>query len=447
MRFNPFDVSYVEDITGEMLTVLKNVEEGWFVDYKEQALPTQKIAKHLCSFSNQYGGWLFFGVTEKIEGKKKLGTAGDFPGLSLNEIVQLKSNLEDAARQCMQPSPFYETKEIKGPVESLGLPNDRSILIVYIEEGKNPPYIHSSGYIYKRVGSQSGPVPITDKSNLDSLTDKKRKNISLFENMVKHEPVLCKADSNKTYIMMHIFAYPMGRPSNIKTLSFKDFKRITKNYGLINFDNIFSTQDGYIGQHVFDNDPSFQLLSLRHYHRTCSFKATIPVNTHDIDDAAPKNGYHYWDSFVSKVKHIGANYIDVADINPVVFSMMNALYQSKLMLNSIEVDTDVFFKITAMNTWRLVPFFDSSEYIKWIENNGLPVVQDDNFVTPPGFSPSSMMKISNYNKIQESDQIESEVINSLIAPLFLLLKCLGIDSTDNEKILPDIVQSAYRYLK
>jgi len=42
------------------LEILKEKYEGWYVEYKRQLPKNSAIAKSVTSFSNTYGGWLFY---------------------------------------------------------------------------------------------------------------------------------------------------------------------------------------------------------------------------------------------------------------------------------------------------------------------------------------------------------------------------------------------------
>src|SRR5690348_14200117 len=53
----PFDSIDLRDIER-----LRNVPEGWYVEYKSQPILARDAAKSLAAFANHFGGWLIFGV-------------------------------------------------------------------------------------------------------------------------------------------------------------------------------------------------------------------------------------------------------------------------------------------------------------------------------------------------------------------------------------------------
>ena len=71
--FNPFGKA-IDDVQEKDLIVLRDVAEGWYVDYKQEGIKTDDLAKHLSAFSNQYGGFLFIGIREAEDGSRKAGT-------------------------------------------------------------------------------------------------------------------------------------------------------------------------------------------------------------------------------------------------------------------------------------------------------------------------------------------------------------------------------------
>lgn len=53
--FDPFGKP-LADVKAADLARLRDVEEGWYVEYKATSPNADRIARSLCSFANQYGG-------------------------------------------------------------------------------------------------------------------------------------------------------------------------------------------------------------------------------------------------------------------------------------------------------------------------------------------------------------------------------------------------------
>ncbi len=73
-RYNPFGKE-LDKIDGKNMAILRDVAEGWFVDYKGQTITIKDYAKHMSAFANQYGGWLFVGIDTNDEKDIFLRTA------------------------------------------------------------------------------------------------------------------------------------------------------------------------------------------------------------------------------------------------------------------------------------------------------------------------------------------------------------------------------------
>jgi predicted HTH transcriptional regulator len=139
------------------------------VDYKSQAVTAKDFGKDFSSFANQYGGWLFVGVEE---GPGKSLRAGSFPGIPDDKVGEALVRIREGVSAHVSPFVYFEHRIIQGPVEEIALESGRSIIVVYVPEGVNPPFVHSSGKRYRRVGDSSEPKAETDRSVLDGMWKK-----------------------------------------------------------------------------------------------------------------------------------------------------------------------------------------------------------------------------------------------------------------------------------
>src|SRR5258708_12713092 len=97
--YNPFSKP-LSDIAADDLLLLKEVYEGWFVDYKSQPLPASDFGKHLSAFANQFGGWLFIGIDE---GRPKTMKAAAFPGVPKTEVDKILIQLRQVSSAHLNP--------------------------------------------------------------------------------------------------------------------------------------------------------------------------------------------------------------------------------------------------------------------------------------------------------------------------------------------------------
>ena len=166
-RYRPFEKD-LSDISPNDLATLKNVREGWYVEYKSKLIEPPKLAKSLSSFANQLGGWIFFGVLED----NKLGVAGSFPGILNSEVPGALESVRNASKDLISPDVFYNSQVFEGPIDSIDLPVHRSIIVIQIPEGADCPYVTNDGRIYRRIDDSSDPEPETDRARLDLLIER-----------------------------------------------------------------------------------------------------------------------------------------------------------------------------------------------------------------------------------------------------------------------------------
>jgi Putative DNA-binding domain len=148
------------------LAGLRDVSEGWFVDYKSGPLSAKDLGKHLSAFANQFGGWLFVGISE---GPNKNLKAEAFPGIPSSDVPAVLALIREGASAHVSPILYFEYRTVDGPIDAIGLAAGRSIIVVLIPEAPNPPIVHSSGRIYRRIGDSSDPRPETDRAVLDAM--------------------------------------------------------------------------------------------------------------------------------------------------------------------------------------------------------------------------------------------------------------------------------------
>jgi hypothetical protein len=137
----------------------KKIEEGYQIEYKRELSSTVKneLPKKITSFANEKGGWLFVGISdEDIE---------ICPIQKENFEIDIQNKLTSTT----SPVP-------KSYIKFLTPKNDpdRGVLVIWVPEGSNPPYM-ANGKFYQRVGSSSSPIQqITDRYQLERLFKKSK---------------------------------------------------------------------------------------------------------------------------------------------------------------------------------------------------------------------------------------------------------------------------------
>ena len=421
----PFQAE-LETLKGPELAALRDVGEGWYVDYKEIVPPIKALAKHLSAFANQYGGWLFLGVKEKAD---KGMTAESFPGIPSSSIPSAQVALREAASAHVTPPPYFETKVIYGPINELGLPPDRAVLVVGIPEGTNPPYIHSSGRIYRRVADQSDPKPETDRHVLDLLWERGAKTRQRLKDFLTERPLLSRGESNGP---VHAYLYFLADPHFVGhyfPLAYNDFASVMESATLeslfgVPLPNCYTTSEGFVARQVDRGNPLMEGLTFRWW-ANGNVRVSIPVNTHDfVGSKADLDELQL--AFLNAVQNRGYKSGRIAEFS-IFLAVVTAMTGKYLRLRRILGVTEPFFgKIRFYDTWRIIPFVNLGSYIKEISGRGFPVVQDRVLTCPPGLTSDTLVKM---NEAEYQDDPARALLTAL--PLAGdALRAVGINLAD-----------------
>ena len=203
MLYRPF-ADNLSEVSPEDLGRLRDVHEGWYVEYKQQLIGNRELAKSLSSFANQYGGWFFLGVKEDSRDH----VADGFPGIPDSQVNLALDSIRNAAKDLLNPPVFYNVRLFPGPIDLIGLGEGHSIIVVQVPEGPNSPYIHNDGRIYRRVGDSSQPAPVTDRSTFDLLAQRGEEARKGLAERVLWSPVTSKGEENQPYIHLSILSDP-----------------------------------------------------------------------------------------------------------------------------------------------------------------------------------------------------------------------------------------------
>lgn len=368
MRFNPFDKN-IKELLAPDLDVLRDIAEGWYVEYKRSKIERRKLAKQLASFANQYGGWIFWGVVENPETR----TAASFPGLKMEEILGLEEALRDASRQSVNPEVFFETSRIEGPCDKISLPEDRWILILRIPPGHNPPYITTDGRIYRRVSDASDPKPETDRYIIERLLERGRKSKESLMNVLSTRPKLSVAENEVPYVHLNVFVDPVGEKDYWYDGTFEDFVEVMK-MPPVPFDAFYPTSSGFFANQVAGNVSSWRTMSWefrRNFHSVIS----IPLNVikeplSGVCDTREKIDFVGW----LLDKKLTDRLLDIELLPFLVVHLLSDYYK---FVRKSGIDSPIALGIQIDNVWRKIPFVAMNEVMDHFRENGVPLIQEE----------------------------------------------------------------------
>jgi len=401
------------------------VAEGWYVEYKSALIDTKSLAKSLSAFANHYGGWLILGVQEKDR------LANSFPGLDVAEIPEAERRLRDASKDCLNPSVFYTHRIINGPVPELGLPEGRAVVAVHAPLGLHAPYVHNDGRIYRRVADASSPKPETDRAVLDLLWKRGRDARKHIKKLTSRSPVVSTGEESAPFVHVFISGDPLQQGGRIYRPTFDTFAEVMKGDPLP-FDNIFSAGDGYVARQVANNDPHRRIFTWE-YNFVGHSWVTIPINAYS--EIRPWfDGYDHVDKFDELMaSKDGAHWgPTVLDLN-VLFAAIGAVCtRHRQILAPHGFDGPFYVKAHVEHVWRCVPFLDTEAFVSFVREHGVPVVQEDSAVVPPGVSLNSFVMLD--KRAPDSDQ----QIGDAVLLTGFVLSALGIPFEVFQKSAPEI---------
>lgn len=396
----------LQELSVDDLSTLRKISEGWYVEYKERCNDIDAAAKSLSAFANSYGGWLFYGVSENVDGTR---TAGEFPGISSVDILKVEEWLQQAARTRIAPSPFFDHRVFRGPHHASGLAEDRAIIAVRVPMGNNPPYVHANGRIYRRIADASDPKSETDRHLLDLLWQRSRQAKQAFADFIKRKlPGYSSEEEYVPYIRLFFFPDPWNERGLHSVLSFKRFREvmITSNSEemTVPFDNFFAMSNGFVARQTKNNNPYYRVLTWQQ-HSDLTTEITIPLSFIPLTPCAQLyrflNTYAQSSDLVKRCNDAeltSAHLIDLCQL----YLLLRCLVMRLFRLHDAENATNpIYVKANITGIWRHVPFIDLPSFNDHIQVCGIPVIQEEQCFAPPGVDPDSCLELEPYSQMEE----------------------------------------------
>ena len=403
----PFDKE-IGDLLAEDLAELKEVYEGWFVEYKEEAISPRNIAKGLSTFANQYGGWLFFGIAEDRDNR----TAGSFPGIPTGSVQHTLDAIRNASKDLVRPSVFYEHKIFGGPIHAISLPADHSIIVVRVPQGPDTPYFHNDGRIYRRVGDASGPQHITDRSELDRLSARREEALNRSNIRIERSPVTSQAERDIPYLHVHILSDPYEILGHRYAGGFTHFAGVMSGK-MLPFDNVFPSNEGYVARQIGSNDPYFRGLTWE-FSLRCHSLVSAPIQVMSKESLnSGSTQYSTIDDFGRLVEQVGLDPVRVLDLDALLKFLWAVTVRHRLLVGQANVKGPFYVKCQLENVWRTTPYLDVPEFVEHAKSYGLPLVQETDISVPLGSTLESFMRLEE-REPPDSESVDSE--ESILGP-------------------------------
>ncbi len=438
----PFD-----DIEADDLETLRSVYEGWFIEYKRATPSNRKLAKSLAAFANHNGGWLFLGVCEKGGGDNR---AGSFPGLGLNEAQRAADAIRDAASSLLSHVPEFMLRTVIGPNDRIGLEAGKAIVICLVPPGDEPPYVTFDGRIYRRVADKSDPAFEKDKATVDMLVEKGRRRRQKLADFLCQE---LPRTNSWPRVAIFILSDPLHagwHESSIGLSKFTEIAGTTANaLGHMPMPNTYLSSSTLVARQR-PGQPGAG--AIYRYDRLCSSIVTLPLLVNNLAGFAEWNdegtkllpeghqGHLRHHVYTSRYQH-GAEFLEVllenglrenlvVDLNALLATSFHIIHKHRLLAAEDGVTGPFYLKVRLDGVSGAVPFFDTSSFMEFVRDHGVPVCLDDQCFVPEGVTPDSLwqMHADSTDNSEPGDQIYADgtllfhaVISALGIPYEILM--------------------------
>ncbi len=377
MTRQPFD-GQSSTISEEQLADLKEIHEGWYIEYKSDLIDTKKVAKSLSAFANQHGGWLFFGVAQDA----KHSVAATFPGIDSSNVDTVRETLRNASKDVLHPPVQYRFYEFNGPQTDIDLPEGKSIVAVRVPESVATPHVHNDGRIYVRVADSSNPTHLRDRATFDMLAERRREADERLRITIERPSGLGPSDAFSCTMHLFILSDPYETLGHRYSGSFDDFAQTMTEEG-ITFNNIFTSRDGFVAQALSDTPPH-RPQTTWHFTQLCQSHITLELPSLEGVTELDMSSYITGREFLSLVANHGRPRHRVLDLNSLPVQLMALIRRHHELLAHANVEDSLYIRACFDNTSGTTPFVDSEPYLEHVRQWRLPVNQEAQMIVPPG---------------------------------------------------------------
>ena len=399
VAYSPFN-KRIEDLLPDDLDVLKEANEGWYIEYKSELVSATALAKAISAFANTYGGWLFLGVKEQ---SKTESAAGSFPGIAKQEMEGAIQRLRKSSTDHLNPTPYFKTKVLVGPCERIGLPQDRLVLAVEIPESNTAPHIHKDGRIYRRVADGSEPKHETDRFILDQLWSRADPIKKVTREWVEGDPEFTEGEREIPYFRLLFCVDPWGQRDPWLDTNISDIRRIMgdDDPGISStpFDTVHTVSGGFIARQVKGNYANI-LGTTWHMNRNMSCEVVLPLPLYKAGSPGLLrehiNDYEQGERYIEVLNGHGLGHMNpkVVDLNFAAHILIGVIAKYRRLLRQAGSTGEFYFKGRLLNAWRALPFFDVEVVVREFERHGVPMIFSKSMSIPDGADPESFVRVS-----------------------------------------------------
>lgn len=380
MAYTLFDGIQFDDLAAIHIGSLADKPEGWFVEYKREPCASKDYAKEAGAFANSQGGWIFVGLGE--DPQTRLPTAG--PGVVKSDAARLRDAARDAIMQNLSPAPTIELKVVDGPMPSLGIAEDRSILVIRVAQGVETPHVHSSGRIYIRRADAAHVVE--DRAELDALHARRAQARDVADEELELGFDTHWVDAiSAPWVHVALIPHP-ANTSKQRALVFDQFKQaVNASDGrTLHLPDVYPSALGYVARNHSHQEIPHGAATTLEYASSGAFYITMPLS---VGETSGPELASFMEGglglrFVELLHRRRFERVGVIDGTSLATCMVGfGEYIERILAQTGAAGTYIG-RIRVYNVFRRVPFFESEAYVSWCEKNAIPVVLRNEFRIP-----------------------------------------------------------------
>lgn len=346
----------IDKLKYKHLSQLIDCDEGHHVEYKlllEDGGKAQ-LAKEIASFANCEGGWLIIGIENNTKEIKPIAKQ-DYS----QRIGKIATRIS--------PMPEFSTRFLTSPDNK-----ETGVLVVYVYEGKNAPYV-CNGSVYVRSGSSKEPIKPADRGNIEYLYERSKHNQKGIEDFCKRDYCFSfdgGLQRKQTFQIANIYLKNISSKRNDYFSSYSNrdkFIEFIKTEHNI-FEHISYSMNSiiFMQKFILPHSNSGTLVFEFFYDWSC--KITIPIG---LTNDRKKDDYIdlFFDLGINEEDFEKFNLASGSDIFTALFWGINLFDQITKKYKLKEYD--YAFCLELENVGEVVPVFEGEKYKDYVRKYGI----------------------------------------------------------------------------
>lgn len=165
VNINGKEWSNLSSVDIQTVIAEQDFDESFYFEFKDDKVSTKKLVEEVSAFANTFGGYIFLGISDDKQ----------IEGCTIWNEQRIHTTFHDS----ITPTPSFDVKKF--------ICDNKTVYVIKIDEGVEPPYITSSGKIYERLSS--GSFTIKDSVRLSQIYSKHEQLLEKMEQKISIPPV------------------------------------------------------------------------------------------------------------------------------------------------------------------------------------------------------------------------------------------------------------------